>query len=131
MTLATAAVLSGGVSGGGQGDLEPAGIVRIAGARVNPDGNDVGFETVTLVNTGRKALSVANWQLVDRNGNAETLPDLTLEGGQFHTLTLTGRGAQLSNRGGEIELRRPDGTREHRVVYSRKQAQRQGRTVLF
>ena len=105
--------------------------VRIIAAVINPEGHDPGMETVTLVNTGATPQAITDWEIVDKNGNAFTLAEEALAPGAFRTFTLTGRDAQLSNKGGDIVLVDDAGTVQHKVSYSKAQASRQGITVLF
>lgn len=109
---------------GGEGD------VRILSALVNPAGHDPGLELVTLINVGPAPVAVTGWAVMDRNGHADTL-DATLEPGRPHTVQLTGKGAQLANKGGTIRLLDLAGRVAHRVSYSRSQAQAENRTILF
>ena len=49
------------------------GVVRIAGALVNPFGHDPGLESVTLVNLSPEPLDLAGWQIADRNDDRVTV----------------------------------------------------------
>lgn len=108
-----------------------SGDIRILAALVNPAGADPGHETVTLVNLGPAAADLAGWRIVDANGKAEVLGTIRLVPGRPETVTLTGAGAQLSNKGGTITLQHPDGTPVHQVSYSKAQARADNRTLLF
>lgn len=110
---------------------EPVGPVRIVAALLNPEGDDVGHETVTLVNTGRLPVDLANWRLEDRNGARHVFEAMPLAPGEFRTIRLSGRDVQLSNKGGTIQLHDPAGAVRHKVSYSKAQADLQGHTVLF
>ncbi len=108
--------------------------VRIIAALVNPSGHDEGQETVTLINTGARAVSLQGWSLLDARNNRYAVPDL--EGGQLAAgavtvIRLPVRSIQLSNRGGEIRLLTGEGAVAHEVSYNRSQVTEQGRTILF
>ena len=107
--------------------------IRIVAALVNPSGHDAGNETVTLINTGARAVSLEGWALLDARNNRYVLPDLEapLAGGATTAVRLPRQSIQLSNRGGEIRLISRDGSIAHQVSYSRGQALEQGRTILF
>ena len=105
--------------------------VRIIGAIINPQGDDVGFEKVTLVNAGVTDVAITNWSLQDKNNRAHIIENTTLKAGEFKTLNLTGDSMQLSNKGGDIVLQDAQQKLVHRVSYSKAQARNQGVTVLF
>lgn len=105
--------------------------VRIIAALVNPEGNDEGLETITLINVAPEAIELGGWAIRDRNGNSFTLPTQHLPAGTTHTVTLPRNTAQLGNRGGLIELLDADGQVVHTVEYSRADADRSGWTLLF
>lgn len=95
-------------NGGSEGDSLPipaTKLVRIVRALINPEGDDVGKETVTLVNVTSSPVDINGWTIEDRNGKTEKL-DGSLNAEEEKTLTLSGDGAQLSNRGeGKIILK--------------------------
>jgi poly(U)-specific endoribonuclease len=105
--------------------------VRIIAAMVNPKDDDVGFENVTLVNTGHDRAAIDGWRLSDKNNKVHRIVDVTLNPGEFLTISLTGETTQLSNQGGEIILKDANRIIVHRVTYSRNQASQQGVTILF
>lgn len=107
--------------------------VRIVAALVNPRGEDSGREVVTLINTGATRVSVEGWFLLDAMNNRFGLPDQSngIAPGDTCTIRLPKNSIQLSNRGGEIRLLRNDGKVVHRVSYTKRQAQEQGRTIVF
>lgn len=107
------------------------GSVRIVAALLNPEGADPGREAVTLVNTGRSAVNLRHWRLIDKNGNGHTLDDLSLTPGMGTTLVLPKNTAQLSNKGGDLRLVDPRGAVVHRVSYTKAQAKRSGVTMVF
>lgn len=109
----------------------PDGMVRIVAAKVNPTGVDVGKETVVLINTTPDAINLNNWSIADKNKKKEKLAGTVLGPGETTTVTLTGRGAQLSNKGGIITLLDNQGIKIDGVFYTREQAGKQGWTLVF
>ena len=107
--------------------------VRIIAALVNPLGEDLGKETVTLINTQSAAVSLEGWFLLDAMNNRYVLSDQSsiLAAGATTAITLPKNSIQLSNKGGEIRLLNRDGKVVHSVSYSKAQAQEQGRTLVF
>ena len=125
------AIASPGETPGGDGTQTADGRVRIVAALVNPAGHDVGLETVTLVNTTPGPIDLDGWAIADRNNKREVLQGPVLEPGQALTMTLSGAGAQLSNRGGTITLLDPADLKVDGVAYTRTAARRQGWTLVF
>jgi len=105
--------------------------VRIISAIINPQGKDVGYEVVTLVNVAPTEMVITNWSLRDKNDRAYVIEDKILKAGEFFSIRLPRDNVQLSNKGGEIRLHDDQQKLVHRVSYSKTQARRQGVTVLF
>lgn len=107
--------------------------VRIIAALVNPLGDDPGKETVTLINTGPTSVSLEGWFLLDAMNNRYILSDQSnvMVPAATTTITLPKNSIQLSNKGGEIRLLNRDSKVVHRVSYTKRQAQEQGRTLIF
>jgi len=105
--------------------------IRIISAMVNPTGDDVGFETISLINVSPNDVNIANWTLRDKNNKRHVLEDITINPSHFHTIKLDGSTVQLSNKGGEILLYNADERQMQKVSYSKKQARQQGVTILF
>ncbi len=103
----------------------------IVGAVVHPAGEQVGNETVTILNTLSSAVNLTGWTLEDRDGNPEPLDGLQLRGGESKLIVLTGAGARLGDDGGAITLKNKDGVRVQSVTYSREEAAELGRTIVF
>ncbi len=103
---------------------------RIVGALVNPRGVDEGLESVTIFNTSDGDLNLDGWQILDRNDKAEAL-DGRLPFAQARTFRLSGRGAQLGNKGGTITLLDDRGLKVDGVAYTRNDARPQGRALVF
>ena len=107
-----------------------SGDVRIIAALVNPEGHDVGKETVTLINISNRDIDLSGWKIVDKNNNSFTL-SATLAAGETRAITLPEKSAQLSNKGGEIILEDSSGKVIDEVSFTRRQAQQKGVTILF
>lgn len=107
--------------------------VRIIAALVNPLGDDLGKETVILINTGSTSVSLEGWFLLDAMNNRYVLSDQSkvMAAGATTAITLPKNSIQLSNKGGEIRLLNRDGKAVHRVSYTKVRAQEQGRTLIF
>ena len=106
------------------------GQVRIVAALVNPEGDDVGKEAVTLLNAPPVAIDFDGWSLLDRNARSTALEG-QLASGATRRLELDGTGVQLSNRGGIITLLDPDGLKVDGVSYTGQHARRQRWTIVF
>lgn len=100
-------------------------------ALVNPAKDDAGRETVTLFNAGLEDVDLGGWTLVDGRGRPEILEPQILAGNTAVTLRLTGKGAQLSNKGDTIRLVSPGGVQMDSVTYSATQASVENRIVRF
>ncbi len=105
--------------------------LSIVGACVNPLGDDVGKETVILLNASADPADLSKFAVEDKQGKREPLHG-TLAGGDVLKVVLSGQGAQLSNNGGVIRLvRLSDGGVAHAVTYTSQGASKQGRTLVF
>ena len=104
--------------------------VRIIAALVNPEGDDVGCETVTLFNTSTTPSELVGWKLMDRQNKTEALPKLRLGACESVTVRLRGTGVQLSNRGGALRLMNAKNELVHVVTYSQAHAV-SGRVLVF
>lgn len=109
---------------------QASGDVRIIAALVNPRGEDPGLETVTLLNTGAADVDLSGWVIEDRQSKRDILSG-ALAAGEARRITLSGQGAQLSNKGGVITLKDPGGARVHSVSYAKSEAGAEGRTLVF
>lgn len=105
--------------------------LSIVGACVNPKGDDVGLETVILVNTSPDAADLSKFAIEDKNGKREPLQG-TLAGGDVRKVVLSGLHTQLGNSGGVIRIvRLADGGVVHAVTYTAQGSSVQGRTLVF
>ncbi len=105
--------------------------IRIVAAKINPQGDDVGFETLTLANVGAAERDISHWCIRDKNNKSYVFEDKKLKSGEFLSIQLSGENVQLSNKGGEIRLYDNSDKLVHKVSYSKAQAKAQGITVLF
>ena len=96
--------------------------VRIIAAKVNPKGDDVGKEYVILLNKSAADISLSGWQIVDKQNNKDTLGKLTVPAGDTLKVTLSGKGAQLSQKGGIITLLNKGGLKIDGVTFTAKDA---------
>ena len=108
----------------------PYRLARIVGALINPYKNDVGMESVTLFNTSPDALKVDGWRILDAHDKADTLAG-EIPVGEARTFLLSGKGAQLSNKGGTISLLDARGLKVDGVAYTRADARREGAGFSF
>ncbi|KAL7577283.1 hypothetical protein ACA910_002027 [Epithemia clementina (nom. ined.)] len=106
-------------------------LIRIVAALINPKGQDPGAETVTLINLGATAQSLDGWHLDDKNRQSESLNGIVMGPGDTHRVTLSGSGAQLSNKGGSIYLLDANQTTVHSVSYPSMRSRIKGQTMLF
>ena len=114
-----------------QPEAVPDGMVRIIAAKVNPLKGDVGKETVVLINTTPETIDLNGWSIADKNKKKEKLAGPVMGPGETTTVTLSGRDAQLSNKGGIISLLDNQGIKIDGVFYTREQAKKQGWTLVF
>lgn len=103
--------------------------VYIERALVNPDGDDVGKETVVIGNTTTATVNLQGWSIADKNNLTEAL-GVSVAPGSSALIVLSGKGAQLSNQGGTIRLLDPSGAQIHAVSYSKDDVV-SGRYVRF
>ncbi|GJL56103.1 MAG: hypothetical protein NPIRA02_32350 [Nitrospirales bacterium] len=109
---------------------DPQGQINIIAAQVNPEGGDVGRETVTLLNLTPTPIDISGWGILDKHKKREMLTGV-IDPGEAVRVTLTGNGAQLSNKGGIITLVDQNGMKIDGVSYTKKDAERQGWTLVF
>jgi uncharacterized protein YukJ len=106
---------------------EPDHRVRIVAAQLNPIAKVRG--TITLLNTGREAVSLVGWRIADRMKRTEPLSG-TLEPGGTSVVVLQGM-LQLGDSGGILTLLDDRGLKVHGVAYTDEQASREGETIVF
>lgn len=112
----------------------PPGIapIRIVAALVNPAGDDVGKESVYIINLSPENIPLKGWSIVDKLGKKEAIADnAVLAAHSVLTIHLTGRGAQLGNSGGTITLQNQSGQKIDGVAYTQEQAKQQNYLLNF
>jgi uncharacterized protein YukJ len=103
--------------------------VRIVAALVNPVGPAPEAETVTLLNTLPRPVSLAGWSLLDKEKHKMTLSGSIPKGGTLQVAVKAPM--QLSNAGGIITLLNQHGVKVHGVSYTASQARQEGVTITF
>ncbi|MBN2109563.1 MAG: DUF2278 family protein [Methanosarcinaceae archaeon] len=106
-----------------------AGTVRIVAALVDPAGDDPGLESITLFNASPIDISVDDWTIVDRNSRTSLLKG-RIRAGAGAKVHLSGKGAQLYNKGGSISLFDEMGVLMDEVNYDKEDI-RTGWMVVF
>ncbi|OLP16562.1 hypothetical protein BST81_20405 [Leptolyngbya sp. 'hensonii'] len=123
----------------GSGTIEPWPVVasdspyhlaRIIAAMVNPRSEDPGREFVTILNIADQALDLTGWQILDKQDKADTLSG-SLQPGEAAIFRLSGKGAQLSNKGGTITLLDSRGLKVDGVAYTKDEAKAEGKPIVF
>ena len=107
---------------------QPDGLVRIVAALVN-DVRSPEHETVTLLNTSGRDVSIEGWKLADKQKNKMPLRG-TLAAGAAQRFDVVAPMA-LSNQGGIITLLDDRGLKVDGVSYTRAQARHPGWTLTF
>ena len=105
--------------------------VRIFAALIKPPNGDIGNEKVYMVNLGTKEIKLDGWSIIDRNQNKDDLTGKILEPEGVLVYTLSGKGAQLSNKGGIITLLNDKGLKISGVSYTQYQIPEPGNLLLF
>ncbi len=106
-------------------------IVYIERVLVNPAGEDPGKEVVVLGNTTTSSVNLTGWRIVDKSNHVEILPSMKLPPGESCLVKLSGKGAQLGNKGGTIRLEDPSKIQVHAVSYSEGDAKKEDRYIRF
>ncbi len=104
--------------------------VRIIAALINPEGHDYGNESVTLLNTTPDSIDIDDWTIVDKNKKKAYLGG-SIGAGESLRIALSGKDAQLSNKGGIITLLDRKGLKVDGVSYTKKEASVSGWTMVF
>ncbi|MDJ0796295.1 MAG: lamin tail domain-containing protein [Calothrix sp. MO_167.B12] len=104
--------------------------VRIMAALINPQGDDKGKETVTLLNISPNAIDLTDWLLKDKFGNSLNLSGNNIAPGGTTTINLSGNDVILSNSGGKIFLYNGENL-VHEVSYTPGEIGEQGWTTVF
>ena len=96
--------------------------VRIIAALVNPEGDDTGKEYIILLNKTNKDINLAGWQIVDKLKKRDIIGNKILPAGDTLRIQLTGAGAQLTNKGGNITLLNKESLKVDGVTYTKEDA---------
>ena len=105
--------------------------VSIIAALVNPSGDDTRKEFLILLNKSDQAVDLSGWQIVDKNNKKDTLSNQTIAATSTLRINLSGQGAQLSNKGGNITLLDKNGVKITGVSYTSQDAEASGFLVKF
>lgn len=111
-------------------DNSPYRLARIVAAMVNPRDEDLGRESVTILNISDEVLDLQGWQILDRQDRSDTISG-KLKPGHAMVFPLSGEGAQLGNNGGTISLLNAQGLKVDGVAYTKNQARDASRPVVF
>jgi uncharacterized protein YukJ len=103
--------------------------VRIIAAMVNPPGDDTKKEYIILLNKSTKAIDLTGWQVLDKLNKRDTIDHGVIQAGDTLRITLTGLGAQLSNKGGTITLLNKGGLKVDGVSFTKEDASHEGEIV--
>jgi len=103
--------------------------IRIIAAMINPQGDDPGKEYVILLNKSSKAVNLNGWQIADKQKKKDILNNLTIPAGDALKIRLTGQGAQLSNKGGNITLLNAQGLKVDGVSFTKEDASHEAELV--
>ncbi len=106
------------------------GTIKIIAALLNPIGDEIGQESVTILNTSSQNLNLKGWSIMDNNGSIENIPDGILPAGSTLRISLSDT-IRLSNRGGTISLLNTENQVIDIVNYSENEASEEGRTMVF
>ncbi len=109
--------------------IRPSSRVRIAALLPNPVGQDRGKETVTLVNTSSRAVSISGWTLVNRAQKVEELRG-RIEANREKIIKITEGNFSLNNAGDEIQLLDKNGRVVNSAKYTASEA-KEGKTIRF
>lgn len=104
--------------------------IKIIAALVNPSGDDVGKETITLLNVTSNTINLQGWSLADRLKRKMPLSGSLLAGETIRIL-ISSENIQLSNNGGIITLLNPNGLKVDGVSYTKNDVKEQGKTIVF
>lgn len=88
------------------------GDVEIINALPNPDGADIGRETITLAYSGQETLDISGWSMRDRADNTFVFPDGSILRSSQNEFTLRRPTMPLNNDGDTITLFYNDGVQQ-------------------
>jgi len=103
--------------------------IRIIAAMVNPTGDDVKKEYIILLNKSSQPVNLSGWQIVDKLKKKDVIGNKTIEAGDTLRIHLSGQGAQLTNKGGNITLLNKNLLKVDGVSYTQKDAAVEGELI--
>jgi uncharacterized protein YukJ len=104
--------------------------VAIVAALVSPAGPDMGLESVTILNTTPNPIDLAGWTIADRKKRKAPISGI-LEAGDTARVKIPGTGIEMPSDGGIITLLDNKGLKVDGVSYTKKDASREGWTIVF
>lgn len=107
---------------------EPHGLVRIVAAMANSTASPE-VETVTIINTAPRSISLEGWSLADKLKQKHPLHGTLAAGATLNVRVQAPM--QLSNKGGIISLLDDQGLKVDGVSYTKAQADQPGWTIVF
>ncbi|RAM52266.1 MAG: DUF2278 domain-containing protein [Hapalosiphonaceae cyanobacterium JJU2] len=105
--------------------------VKIIAALLNPSGEDVGKESITLINSSPNKVDLTGWAIANQLKQKASLDGFNIEPGAVVKVPLSGKDVQLSNKGGTLSLLNQEGIKVDGVSYTKKDTQEEGWTTLF
>jgi len=103
--------------------------VCIIAALVNPVGEDMGKEFVILLNKSMQDVNLNGWKISDKVNQVDLIGNQVIKGGDTLRITLTGNGAQLGNKGGNITLLDAKGHKVDGASYTKRDAARENELI--
>ena len=108
---------------------ETKGLIRIVAALINPaEKEEVGFETITLLNATDTDINISAWSIADNTGKQKLAG--IIEKGDTLRIHLAGQ-VRLSNTRDTITLLDTANVIIDQVTYEKKQLPKEGYTMLF
>lgn len=104
--------------------------IQIIAAMVNAAGKETGKESITLLNISADPVDLQGWSLADQHKRKEPLEG-SVAAGETRKIVLSGAQAILANKGGIITLLNEKGIKMDGVSYTKKDALKEGWTVVF
>ena len=98
--------------------------LKIVKVKANPKGKDAKLESITIKNNSKKKINLKNWSIATGWENLYNHPiskELIIKPGESKEITKKYSAFTLNNKQTKIELRRPDGSVESKIKYSKKE----------
>lgn len=107
-------------------------LIRLISVLANPAGQDEGHELVTLLNLHSEVVNLQGWRVVGPNKSFLSFGNVSLEPGNARTFSLPSRKSlQLSNKGGSVSVKNPEGNVVQSLEYSARDAGVQGAVLIW